>query len=247
MRHCGHIEAMDRGRAARSGRGFTLVEMLVVLAIIALMAAVTIPTFSRMGMFSGNETQLAARELYTLLRAAGVYAATYRTDTALAYSYFGPSADNGALPRYRAVALLYRHPAPHLIEGPDGNPSAFLAGRTIYVPVQEDDIGVFRPLPGDSALVPSPDGSYSGQGLSSVDAFFRLSGDVQQVEAHVFKPAGRMEINDGSSRELYTINVGFTGETDDTERLVDPERPEQGERAIPIELYRSTGRVRIAG
>jgi prepilin-type N-terminal cleavage/methylation domain-containing protein len=246
MRYCGDIEAMDRRRAARAVRGFTLVEMLVVLAIIALMAAVAIPTFSRMGLFSGNETQRAARELYTLLRAAEVYAATYRIDTALAYSFYGPSPDNGSLPRYRAVALMYRHPAPHTLSGPAG-PAGFLPGQTMFVPVQEDDIGVFRALPGDSALVPSPDGTYAGQGMQNIPAFFIRSGDQHQIDAHVFKPSGRMDIDDTNPKELYTINVGFTGETDESERLVDPAHPEQGERAIPIELYRSTGRVRIAG
>ena len=73
--------------------GFTLVEILVVLSIFAILAAVSIPTFARYGVFSKNELQRSSLELHNLLKAARVHASTYRVDTAVVYmldSYVSP-------------------------------------------------------------------------------------------------------------------------------------------------------------
>jgi general secretion pathway protein H len=66
------------GNAA--GRGFTLLEMLVVLMLMALIAAVTIPTFSGV---STTELKTAAREVAAGLRLARGQAIAQRTESVL--------------------------------------------------------------------------------------------------------------------------------------------------------------------
>jgi len=66
-------------------QGFTLIEVIIVMAIISLLAAVTIPTLARMGAFSRDDVNDAARDLYGLMRAARMYASTHRVDTAVVY------------------------------------------------------------------------------------------------------------------------------------------------------------------
>lgn len=72
--------------AQRIGRaGVTLVEMLVVLAVIGVLSAVLVPLAIRGGWGVGSETAFAARDVFTLLKAARVYASTHNVETALVY------------------------------------------------------------------------------------------------------------------------------------------------------------------
>ena len=66
-------------------KGLTLVEMIVVLGLVALLSAIALPVMYRMGPGATNKPQLAAREIYTHLRAARQYAATHNVDAGLAY------------------------------------------------------------------------------------------------------------------------------------------------------------------
>ncbi len=72
--------------------GFTLVELLVVVAIIVLITSVSVPMMARSGMFSGNKTNAAAVDLYAQLRGAQTYATTQNVDTAIVY---GIALNNG--------------------------------------------------------------------------------------------------------------------------------------------------------
>jgi general secretion pathway protein H len=63
------------------GRGFTLIEILVVLTLIGLIAAVTIPTFS--GGVSTTALKSAAREIAAGLRLARGQAIAQRTEATL--------------------------------------------------------------------------------------------------------------------------------------------------------------------
>lgn len=73
----------DRGRRPF---GFTLVEMIVVMAILAILAAAAIPSFVRIAQMDSDRIDFTSRLVYGMLNAARVHAATFRTDTALYYT-----------------------------------------------------------------------------------------------------------------------------------------------------------------
>lgn len=148
----------DRGRS-----GFTLVELLVVMAILAIMAGLAIPGMARLGVFTRQELPRAQREVYTLLRAAQIYAATYRVDTAVVYgldNWVSPqvnpnndpwtpaaawswqpmqdSLTGQAVRAVRSAAMMYKLPAAHEFDG--------------WVPVP-DDAGAFRQFPTGMVLL----------------------------------------------------------------------------------------------
>ena len=70
----------------RNGRGFTLVELIVVLAIVALLTALAVPGLARLGAFSDDTLGQESRQLFELLAAARVYATTYNVRTAVVYN-----------------------------------------------------------------------------------------------------------------------------------------------------------------
>ncbi len=119
-------------RTAWSGqRGWTLLELLVVMAIIGLLAVISIPVTR---MFSRNDLRDGARTIYTMLRAARMYAMTYNVEAAVIYSldypferledgsaYFDPLEDSilmgdaqAGVPltvrAIRSAAVMYRLP-----------------------------------------------------------------------------------------------------------------------------------------
>ena len=65
--------------------GFTLVELLVVLALISLVAGIAVPTIVRVASQNRNALRDTALDLQESLRASKVNAQTRRLDTALAY------------------------------------------------------------------------------------------------------------------------------------------------------------------
>lgn len=66
--------------------GITLVELLVVMTILAILAGIAVPGMVRLLADSRNELSNSSRELYSVLRAARIYASTYRVRTAVAYN-----------------------------------------------------------------------------------------------------------------------------------------------------------------
>ncbi len=73
--------------------GYTLAELLVSIAIIAMITGMAIPAFVKFGGFASNKKDVAARELYGVLRAARISSISYRNDTAVVY-IVRPRADN---------------------------------------------------------------------------------------------------------------------------------------------------------
>jgi len=142
----------------------TLVELIVVLAIVAIITAIAVPGVARLGAFSNDEVPRAAREIFQMLRAARVYAATYNVDTAVVYtmdnwippntlgSPAGGTPINVAIPgneitldsatgqtiRYiTGAAVMYALP---------GSEELFLEELTAIIPTDRRD--AFVPLPG---------------------------------------------------------------------------------------------------
>lgn len=70
-----------------STRGLTLVELLIVLGLISILAAMAVTGMGQAGVFSRDHLQRNTRELYSLLRAARIYAATFNVRTAVVYSF----------------------------------------------------------------------------------------------------------------------------------------------------------------
>lgn len=77
-----------KGRVRHSG--YSLIELLVVMAIIVLMTGVAVPTLVRSGFFSSDKSRTGARELFAQLRAASLRARTLNTEVALAYQVEAP-------------------------------------------------------------------------------------------------------------------------------------------------------------
>ena len=204
----------------RRAGGLTMVELVVVVAIIAIMAAVAIPSFARMGLLWRNDLQASARELYTLLRAARIYASTYNVETAVVYTTYRP--EGGASANLRAAALMYLD-----------------TSNKTFMSVSRRDEGAFRPLPGETCLFEPVSGSES---VKAIPQYETVPDDFQ---AHVFEPSGRLRVS-GQQKELFTISVGYGDGASLDERYVDPGDPNSPLRTININLYRTTGRVEIA-
>jgi len=228
-------------RGSRTSHGLSLVEILSVLAIIAIMASVTVPMMWRMGAFSRERRTGAARELYAMLRAAKVYAASNRVDTALAY-YYNPEDDNhdpvlGFQRQLLNTTIIVRK----LTSGD-------------FVPLQNRN-GAFRAMEEGTCAYLTDVDSAGLKEISVRDAedrplYVERDGILVPVDtflAHVFKPSGRMRTD--SQRQRFELKVGLTPDANIEERFVDvdPEPPDQLEEIlIPVELFSATGRVNVA-
>lgn len=167
------------GEYRESRAGFTLVEIMVVLAIVALLSAIAIPGLAKLGAFSRDEFKRATQEVNSVLRAAQLYATTYHVNTAVVYSMDQWSAqeanDLDSTPASDPLQEDLADPAlpvpSPIIDSLTGAPvrqieaaaimyqlptnMGPLAGR--YVPIPGDK-GEFQPLPpGMSIMLQSPE------------------------------------------------------------------------------------------
>lgn len=142
--------------------GFTTVELLVVLAIIGFLAAITIPLLFQMGLFGGREVELAARDLFTLMTAARTYATTNNIETAVAYSG-GTHRDSFTdlpVPIIDSFAVVRRVRRVDF-EGPDPgfqrlsaiNGLEWALDNPVFVAVRAEE-GNFRRFEGDACILP---------------------------------------------------------------------------------------------
>jgi len=79
-----------RPRSARVSQGFTLIELMVVLAVMGIFAAIAVPSFSK--LIHKNSVSAAANELFGLLQYARGEAVTRSTNVTIK----APSSSNTA-------------------------------------------------------------------------------------------------------------------------------------------------------
>jgi len=172
----------------KSQSGVSLVELLVVLGIIAIITGVSIPVIARLGLFTSNKAQLAAREVFTVLRAAKIYAVTYNVETAVAYGInivedsFLPEGNGGALLAVvDSMTIVRRLKRDEMIELKQ---NGALLNKSFkdppFVPVREGS-SEFKQLPNGTCILPdffeyNYEVGYSETGLDEILIFDTLEG-----------------------------------------------------------------------
>jgi len=133
-------------RRTRPGAGLTLIELVVVMAILSLMAAISIPVFIRYGRLNNNELQQTAGNLQEMIRAAQLYATTYNNDSALVYTLAvrNDSVTGNPIHYISGFAVARRLKRPE-IEALDAQGASLNTSGEYYVPVQDRE-GRFRKM-----------------------------------------------------------------------------------------------------
>ena len=145
----------------RHSTGFTLVELLVVIAIVALVAGIAVPGMARLMGYGRNNIDNAARDVYTLLRAANVYASTFRVNTAVVYTvrtasdsvFNAPAMVVNGIGMARARAFSEEELAQLTSEGEDATVISRIRENpdSVYVLVLSEE-GQLRKLPNYSCI-----------------------------------------------------------------------------------------------
>ncbi len=172
----------------KSQSGVSLVELLVVLGIIAIITGVSIPVIARLGLFTSNKAQLAAREVFTILRAAKIYAVTYNVETAVVYGInivedsFLPEGNGGTLVTVvDSMTIVRRLKRDEMIELKQ---NGALLNKSIkdppFVLVREGN-SEFKQLPNGTCILPdffryNYQYGYSETGLHEILIFDTLEG-----------------------------------------------------------------------
>ncbi len=204
----------DRQKSA----GMTTVELLVVLAIIGVIASISIPVMARMGLFGGQRAELAGRELFTMIRAAREYATTHNVNAGIVYSplLVRDSATNEIVPIVDAYAIV-RQVRREDLELPEfatlvgtGTPANTNYANRIYVPIGSAE-GSFKTFENNACILP---GIFEVQTIfSSVSSVTGLSDIViwDTADSAFYSARSVNSIPGDSSSALISLDYDIKG------------------------------------
>ena len=139
------------GRLRKGAKGFTLIELLIVVAIIALMAFVAAPWFSRISQ--RNQLRSAAREIQTTLLAARMTAVRNSMPASVRFIPAAPGVDQHSVETWldaspeRRIAGLQLARNVRFVSLPPADRVVFTAdGRRTPSGVAHQDIVVEGPV-----------------------------------------------------------------------------------------------------
>ncbi len=259
---------MDRRR--KGELGLSLIELLVVLGIIGIISAVAIPLLARVGLFTSSKADLAARELFNVLRTAKIYATTHNVETAVAYggllvqdSRAGvgevPVVDSVALARKLTRKEFLRHNANGALTD-----AGFTPTNLPFVPLKMRE-GTFKEMPNGTCILPDlfefGQAQFSGReslkGLNEVRLWdidgeflleprfdYDLNGNLQVTEnvfpAHVFSVEGGLIAPEG--RQRLRLRVGLLPDAELGDRFY--QEPAGAWQEVPV-FFNTEGQFRI--
>lgn len=163
----------------RHRAGLSLVELLIVMAVIGLLSGLAVPLMFRMGLFAGNRVELATREMFSALRAAKIYAATHNVDAGLAYAGRFDDPD-GPNPLTKDSFTGQNHPVVDAyvtvrrLKREELRAANFPEDAEVYVPVGAED-GSFTNLPRQTCLLPDVFQISGGQSPVSATGLRRIA------------------------------------------------------------------------
>ena len=228
--------------------GFTLVEILVVLAVIAVISAIAIPGLAKLGAFSRDEFKRTVIQVDSLLRAAQIYSTTYHVNTAVVYSLDQWS-------QWEATGAVGTDPAPYnpIVDSLTGAPvrqieaaaimyqlpSTFGNVANAYVPIP-GEAGEFQPLPfGMSLLLQHPE--------SDLDADLEPDPVYLETTSHNYQPGAPVNAIGEFGMSTVTAAIGLPVEATVPEFLNFIANPANFVQArFPAHVFTPAGRVAVA-
>ncbi len=242
---------MDARRTYREG--FTTVELLIVMAIVGLLATLTIPMVLQFAGSPNRSVTQGARDLYTMLRAAKIYATTNNVETAVVYIQAVKSdgetgADRNVFDRYAVARWLPSQGAFVPLANEDGafqefaNGACLWSARVDFTPETTDDPR-YKKIEWFS-------NNLNYLGMEQVQIYFPDSGESQNRPAHVFTTGGEIRTYD---KQRISLMMGLAPDSEPDEWGQEIDLRDENDEIIGtakiharVELYTAQGRVKIS-